>query len=76
MKQMLTVSVDVLVPNVMDDFTGDINERDVVGRGGVKDGVAGAIIKSSHTDVQAVVAALNVINGKLSKQVGDVWGCQ
>jgi hypothetical protein len=75
-KQMLTVSVDVLVRNVMDDFTGDVDKRDVVCLGDVKDGVAGAIGKSSHTDVQAVVAAFNVIDGELGEQVGDVWRCQ
>ncbi len=44
-KQMLTVSVDVLVRNVMDDFTGDVDERDVVRLSDVKDGVAGAVGK-------------------------------
>jgi len=33
---MLTISVDVLVRNVMDDFTGDVDERDVVGLSDVK----------------------------------------
>ena len=73
---MLTVGVDVLVRDVMDDFTGDVDERDVVGLGDVEDGVAGAVGKSSHTDVQAVVAAFNVINGELGEQIGDVWRCQ
>ncbi len=75
-KRMLTVSVDLLVQNVMDDFTGDVDERDVVGLGDVKDGVAGAVGKSSHTDVQAVIAAFNVIDGELGKQVSDIWRCQ
>ena len=74
-KRMLTVGVDVLVRNVMDDFTGDVDKRDVVGLGDVEDGVAGAVGKSSHTDVQAVVAAFNVIDGELGEQVGDVWRC-
>jgi hypothetical protein len=73
---MLTVSVDVLVWNVMDDFTGDIDERDVVVLSNVKNGIAGTVGKSSHTDMQAVVAAFNVIDGKLGKQVSDVWRCQ
>jgi len=73
---MLTVGVDVLVRNVMDDFTGDVDKRDVVGLGDVEDGVAGAVGESSHTDVQAVVAAFNVIDGELGEQVGNVWGCQ
>ncbi len=60
----------------MDDFTGDVNKRNVVGLSDIKDGVAGAIGKSSHTDVQAVVAAFNVIDGELGEQVGDVWRCQ
>ncbi len=72
---MLTVCMDVLVQDVMDDFTGDVDEWDVVGLS-VKDGVAGTIGKSSHTDVQAVVAAFNMIDGELGKQVGDVWRCQ
>jgi hypothetical protein len=60
----------------MDDFTGDVDKRDVVGLGDVEDGVAGAVGKSSHANVQAVVAAFNVINGELGEQVGDVWRCQ
>ena len=48
---MLTVGVDVLVRNVMDDFTGDVDKRDVVGLGDVEDGVAGAVGESSHADV-------------------------
>ena len=50
--------------------------------GDVEDGVAGAVGKSSHADVQAVVAAFNVIDGELgNKSVtsGDVskvrWIC-
>jgi hypothetical protein len=73
---MLTVGVDVLVRNVMDDFTGDIDERDVVCLSDVKDGVAGAVGKFSHADAQAVIAAFNVINGELGEQVSDVWRCQ
>ncbi len=49
---MLTVDMDVLVRNVVDDFTGDVDERDVMGLSDVKDGVAGAVGKSSHTDVK------------------------
>jgi hypothetical protein len=60
----------------MDDFAGDVNERDVVSLSDVEDGVAGAVGKSSHTDVQAVVAAFNVIDGELGEQVGNVWRCQ
>jgi len=48
---MLTVGVDVLVRNVMDDFAGDVDKRDVVGLGDVEDGVAGAVGESSHADV-------------------------
>ncbi len=75
-KRMLTVGVDVLVRNVMDDFTGDVDKRDVVGLGDVEDGVAGAVGESSHADVQAVVAAFNVIDGELGEQIGNVWRCQ
>ncbi len=60
----------------MDDFTGDADERDLVGLSHVEDGIAGAVGKSSHTDVQAVVTAFNVIDGELGEQVGDVWRCQ
>ena len=34
-KRMLTVGVDVLVRNVMDDFTGDVDKGDTVGLGDV-----------------------------------------
>jgi len=60
----------------MDDFTGDVDKRDVVSLGDVENGVAGAIGESSHTDVQAVVAAFNVIDGELGEQVRDAWRCQ
>ena len=72
---MLAVGVDVLVRNVMDDFTGDVDKRDVVSLSDVKDGVAGAVGKSSHTDVQTVIAAFKVVNGELGEQVVDVWRC-
>jgi hypothetical protein len=72
---MLTVGVNVLVWDVVDDFTGDVDKRDVVGLSNVKDGVASAVGKSSHTDVQAVIAAFKVIDGELGEQVGDVWRC-
>ena len=72
---MLTVGVDVLVRDVMDDFAGDVDKRDVVGLGDVEDSVAGAVGESSHANVQAVVAAFNVIDGELGEQVGDVWRC-
>jgi hypothetical protein len=72
---MLTVGVNVLIQNLMDDFTGDVNKWDIVYLGDVKDGVAGAVGKSSHADVQAVIAAFNVINGELGEQVGDVRRC-
>ncbi len=72
---MLTVGVDVLVQNVMDDFAGDVDERDVVGLGDVEDGVAGTVGESSHANIQAVVAAFNVIDGELGEQVSDVWRC-
>jgi hypothetical protein len=61
---------------MMDDFTGDVDKRDVMGLSDVKDGIAGAVGKSSHTDVQAVVTAFNVIDGELGEQVCDVWRCQ
>ncbi len=64
---MLIVGVDVLVRNVMDDFAGDVDKRDVVSLGDVEDGVAGAVGKSSHANVQAVVAAFNVVDGKLGE---------
>ena len=60
----------------MDDFAGDVDERDVVGLGDVEDGVAGAVGESSHANIQAVVAAFNVIDGELGEQVGNVWRCQ
>jgi hypothetical protein len=60
----------------MDDFAGDVDERDVVSLSDVEDGVAGAVGESSHADVQAVITAFNVINGELGEQVGDVWRCQ
>ncbi len=47
-----------------------------MGLSNVEDGVASTIGKSSHTDVQAVIAAFNVIDGELGEQVGDVWRCQ
>jgi hypothetical protein len=75
LKQMLTVGVDMLVWNMMDDFTGDVDKRDVVGLSDVKDGVAGTVSESSHTDVQAVIAAFNVVDGELGEQVGDVRRC-
>jgi hypothetical protein len=73
---MLIVDVYVLVRLVLDDFTGDINERDVVGLSNVKDGVAGAVGESSHANVQAVIAAFNVVDGKLGEQVCDVQRCE
>ncbi len=72
---MLTVGVNVLVWNVVDDFTGDVDKWDVVCLSNVKDGVTGAVGKSSHTDVQTVIAAFNVVNGELGEQVIDVWRC-
>jgi hypothetical protein len=66
---MLTVGVNVLVQDMVDDFTGDIDKRDVVSLSDVKDGVAGAVGKSSHADVQAVITAFNVINGELSWRI-------
>ncbi len=73
MKQMLTVGVNVLVRDVVDDFTSDVDKRDVMSD--VKDGVASAVGKSSHADVQAVIAAFNVIDGELGEQVGVVRRC-
>ena len=73
---MLTVGVDVLVRNVMDDFAGDVDKRDVVGLGDVEDRVAGAVGEYSHADVQAVIATFNVVNGELGKQVCDVRRCE
>ncbi len=58
----------------MDDLAGDVNERDVVSLGDVKDGIAGAVGKSSHADVQAVIAGLHVIDGKLCKEVNSIGG--
>ncbi len=58
----------------MDDLAGDVDERDVVGLSDVKDGVAGAVGESSHTDVQTVIAGLNVIDGELCKEVDGVGG--
>jgi hypothetical protein len=73
---MLTVGLNVLVQDVVDDFTGDVDKRDVVGLSDVKDGVAGTIGKSSHADVQAVIAAFNMVDGELGKQVSDVRRCE
>jgi hypothetical protein len=47
-----------------------------VGLSDVKDGVAGAVGKSSHADVQAVIAAFNMVDGELGEQVGDIRRCQ
>ncbi len=58
----------------MDDLAGNIDERDVVGLGDVKDVVAGAVGKSSHADVQAVVTDLHVIDGKLCEEVNSIRG--
>ncbi len=58
----------------MDDLAGDVDERDVVGLSDVKDGVEGAVGESSHADVQAVIAGLNVIDGELCKEVNGVGG--
>ena len=60
----------------MDDFTGDVDKQDVMSLSDVKDGVAGIVGESSHADVQAVVTALDVIDGKLGKQVCDVQRCE
>jgi hypothetical protein len=57
------------------DFAGDVNKRDVVSLSNVKDGIASAVGKSSHADVQAVIADFNVIDGELGEQVGDVRRC-
>jgi hypothetical protein len=73
---MLTVGVNVLVRDVVDDFTGDVDKRDVMGLSDVKNGIAPAIGESSHADVQAVIAAFNMVHGELGEQVGDVWRCQ
>ncbi len=72
---MLIVSVNVLVWLMMDDFTGDVDKRDVVGLGNVENGNTGTVSTSSHADVQAMVATFNVINGELGEQVGDVRRC-
>jgi len=73
---MLTVGVNVLVGNMMDDFTSDVDKWDVVGLSDVKDGVTCAMGESSHADVQAVIAAFSVIDGELGEQVSDVRRCQ
>jgi hypothetical protein len=65
----------MLVWDVGDDFTGDVDKRDVVCLSNVKDGVASKVGESSHADVQAVIAAFNVIKGELCEQVGDVRRC-
>jgi hypothetical protein len=70
---MLTVGMNVLVRDMMDYFTGDVDKGDVMSLGNVKDGIAGAVGESSHADVQAVIAAFNVVNGELGEQVSDVW---
>ena len=75
-KQMLIVDVYVLVRLVVDDFTGDVDKQDVMSLSDVKDGVAGIVGESSHADVQAVVTALDVIDGKLGEQVHDVQRCE
>ncbi len=59
---------------MVDDLAGDVDERDVMGLSDVKDGVAGAVGKSSLADVQAVIPGLHVIDGKLCEEVNGVGG--
>ena len=66
----------MLVRLVVDDFTGDDDKQDVMNLSDVKDCVAGTVGESSHADVQAVVTALDVIDGKLGEQVRDVRKCE
>ena len=75
-KQALIVDVYVLVRLVVDDFTGDVDKQDVMSLSNVKDRVASTVSESSHADVQAVVTALDVIDGKLGEQVHDVQRCE
>ena len=64
---MLIVHMYELVRLVVDDFTGDVNKQDVMSLSDVKDRIAGTIGEFSHADVQAVVTALDVIDGKLGE---------
>jgi len=75
-KQMLIEGIYVLVRLMLDDFTGNVDKRDVVSLSNVEDGVAGAVGESSHADVQAVIATFNVVDGELGKQVCDVRRCE
>ena len=61
---------------MVDDFTGNVDKRDVVSLSNVEDGIAGAVGESFHADVQAVIAAFNVVDGELGKQVYDVRRCE
>jgi hypothetical protein len=73
-KGMLVVDVNVLIGQMVDDLAGDVDERDVVGLGDVENGIAGTVGESSHADVQAVIAGLNVIDGELCKEVNSIGG--
>ena len=66
-KQMLIEGIYMLVRLMVGDFTGNEDKRDVVSLSNVEDGVAGAVGESSHADVQAVIAAFNVVDGELGK---------
>ena len=75
-KQMLIEGIYMLVRLMVGDFTGNDDKRDVVSLSNVEDGIAGAVGESSHADVQAVIAAFNVVDGELGKQVCDVRRCE
>ncbi len=74
-KQMLTVSMNLLVRDMVDDFTSDVNKRDVMSLSDVKDGVTGTVGESPHADVQAVIATFHVMDGELGKQVSAIQRC-
>ncbi len=73
-KQVLIVDVDVLVGQMVDDLTSDVDEGDIMSLGDVEDGIAGAVGEPSHADVQAVIAGLHVIDGELGEEVNGVRG--
>ena len=75
-KQMLIEGIYMLVRLMVGDFTGNDDKRDVVSLSNVEDGIAGAVSESFHADVQAVIAAFNVVDGELGKQVYDVRRCE
>jgi hypothetical protein len=73
-ERVLVVDVDVLIGLMVDDFSGNVEERDVMSLCNVEDGVAGTVGEPSHADVQRVITGLHVINGELGKEVNCIGG--